>query len=304
MRTAVLFTAVFALVGTSGLAQTREGFAVGGDLPWDRSRDITVVQTWDYPVSDYGFGLGIKYEGIGAGNIWITDWGSTPGFYEFDRSGSLQAGFIPAIDANSTQDCAYIIDDDIWVVGYYGDNYIDFYDDSGIVDSVPGPPGWTDVWGVAYSNDENNVIYLGQTDVIAYGTYTDPGTDISWTDLHLGDGVGRVSGLGYYAPGGRTAEGRYLFGVARTTDPWGTTLFVWRVNDNGRPLTNVPAYVFDLSSFLTPDSLTGGIEWDGQHLWVLDQPVEDTDYVIEFDLGLDDTNITPMSLGNIKASFR
>ncbi|UCE26393.1 MAG: hypothetical protein JSW52_08530 [Candidatus Coatesbacteria bacterium] len=301
MRKVITLAVLFVIATSVAFAQTRSEFTVGGDKPEYSGRVVTEIQRWDYLVSDYGFGVAIAYEGIGAGNLWISDWGASYGFYEHDRDGTVLSGFIPAIDDGSTQDCAYMIDDELWVVGYYYDNRIDFYDDAGIVGSSVGPPGWGEPWGVAYSNEDNNLIYVGQSDYIAYGAYVDYGTDVTWTELHVGDGVGNFTGLGYYAPS-RTAEGRYLFGVARLSDPWTNTLYVFNVNDVGVPDVVNPAYTFDLNSFLDPDGSIAGCEWDGEHLWLLDQ--SEPDYVIEFDLGLDDTNITPASLGNIKASFK
>lgn len=303
MGKVITIAVVFVAAASIAIGQTRGENTAGGVKPDYDDRDVTLIQVWDYAGPGNAYGVGIKYEGIGAGNIWITEWTDTWGFYEHDRSGNLQSGFIPSRDADSTQDCAYMIDDDLWVVGYWNANYVDFYDDSAFLNSVDGPSGWPDAWGVAYSNDENNVIYLGQTDVIAYGTFTDPDTSIAWTELSIGAGAGRVSGLGYYAPTDRTAYGRYLFGVVRIETPPTASVYVWNVNDNGVPDTANPAYVLDITTFLVSGGPgTGGCEWDGEHLWVLDQ--SDPDYVLEFDLGLDDTNIAPMSLGNIKASFR
>jgi hypothetical protein len=303
MGKVLILAVVFAAAATIAFGETRGEYTAGGSEPDYDSRDVTLIQYWDYAGPGNAYGLGIKYEGIGAGNIWITEWTDTYGFYEHDRSGNLLAGYIPARDVDSTQDCAYMIDDDLWVVGYYTGSYIDFYDDTDYVNTIDGPAGWENVWGVAYSNDENNILYLGQTDVIAYGTFTDPDTPITWHELPIGTDVGRASGLGYYAPGGRTAEGRYLFGTVRTASS--CAVYVWNVNDAGVPQVAEPAYILDISAFLgSGGSGSGGCEWDGEHLWVLDQPPEGQDYVSEFDLGLDDTNIAPMSLGGIKATFK
>jgi hypothetical protein len=305
MGKVVTLAVVFVAAASFAFAQTRSEFTVGGDEPEYTGRDITVVQTWDYLVSGFGFGVGIAYEGIGAGNLWITDWGAEYGFYEHGRDGTQLPGFIPAMDDGSTQDCAYIIEDEYWVVGYYYDNRVDFYDDAGLLDAQDGPAGWGEPWGVAYSNDENMLIYLGSSDQIAYGAYTDPGTAISWTILDLPAGTGNFTGLGYYYPEGRSDFGKYLFGIARVSDPWTNTLFVWDVDGSGVPDVDNPAYTFDMNPYLVPadeDGAVAGIEWDGEHLWVLDQA--DPDYVTEFDLGISGVSITPMSLGNIKASFK
>jgi hypothetical protein len=301
----VVFAVAFVTVTSIAVGQTRGEYTAGGGEPDYDSRDVTLIQTWDYNQSDAAFGLGIKYEGVGAGNIWITDFANGDpvdnGLYEFDRSGVQQPGFILARDVDSTQDCAYMIDDDLWVVGYYTGNYVDFYDDSGYLNSVDGPAGWDSTWGVAYSNDENKMIYVGLTDEIAYGTFTDPDTPITWTELSINAGADRVSGLGYYAPLDRTAYGRYLFGTVRSASS--CSVYVWNVNDAGVPLVAEPAYILDITFFMASGgSGAGGCEWDGEHLWVLDQFTPD--YILEFDLGLDDTSIEPMSLGGIKASFK
>jgi len=299
----VIFAVAFVAVTSIAIGQTRGEYTAGGGEPDYDSRDVTLVQFWDYAGPGNAYGLGIEYDGVGAGNIWITEWTDTYGLYEHDRSGTLLSGFIPALDVDSTQDCAYMVDDDLWTVGYYTGSYVDFYDDSGYLNTVDGPAGWDSIWGVAYSNDENKMIYLGQTDVIAYGTFTDPDTPITWTELSIGDGAGRTSGLGYYAPLDRTAYGRYLFGTVRTESA--CSVYVWNVNDAGVPLVAEPAYILDISFYLASGgSGTGGCEWDGEHLWVLDQPDAAADMVLEFDLGLDDTSIEPLSLGGIKASFR
>lgn len=194
-----------------------------------------------------------------------------------------------------------MLDEEAWVVPWWNANIIDFYDETGLLGTLTGPAGWADAWGCAYSNEDNNKLYIGGRDgQIAYGNFLDYDTPISWTTLV--PGAGTFVGMGYYAPQNRTAYGRYLFTLERISDPWTNTLYVWNVNDAGVPEVDTPAYIFDLNSFLDPEGAAGGIEWDGEHLWVLHQ--SEPDYVIEFDLELDDTNITPKSLGGIKANFR
>jgi hypothetical protein len=304
MRKVMLFVLVFALV-VPAVAQIRKEFVVGSGSPDYGTRDVEMIQVWEY-TAGAGFGIAIEYEGVGAGNLWISDYATTYGFFECERDGTLTGGFIPVRDDGATQDCAYMIDEDYWVVGYYYGNEVDFYDSGGtLLGTINGPAGWGEPWGCAYSNDGNNIVYLGALDQIAYGTYTNPTTAISWTVLDLETGSGNVTGLGYYYPEGRSEFGKYLFGIARVEDPFTNTLFVWNVDESGVPDVNTPAYTFDMNEYLDPDGAVAGIEWDGQHLWLLDQAQGGAlRLVFEFDLGISGLSITPMSLGNIKANFR
>jgi|GEM_PF-1329231 len=264
--------------------------------------DVGIMYEWEYLLSDYGFGIGIVFDG-GDYNLWISDWWETGdfGLYEFDQDGDAQSGYIPTTDDLATNDVAYSSRDGGWIVGDHAASAVETYTDSHpyFAASIDGPSSWVRVFGVAYDTDLN-VLYVGDDDAhIAYGTMTDLYSPVVWTEL-AGPAGEQITGLGL------TPEDDYLFALTRevTGDPptqLSAHIYVYNVNASGAPDTSSPAFTYDIFGITT---LVGGAEWDGDYLWIMDQ--RDTDTVMK--LALDGispaTSITPASLGDIKARFR
>ncbi len=254
--------------------------------------DGTLISSWDYTDSDNLFGLALHDN---TGNLWCIDYvDGSPGAYEYTTTGTPLSGAIPARDVDSTQDGAWNIGDNQYLVGYYTDNLVDVYDGASgnFLGSLDGPAGFSEVWGLAF-DDATNTIYVGGYNQIAYGTYVDENTPISWSFRGAGNYInGEVTGLG--------TDGDNLYGVKRESDSPVVEIYclVWELTGG------VPAQYFgwtDISEHFTGDSTpSGGCAWDGNHLWVVDQ--SSPDRVIEIELGT--IGIKSASLGEIKALFK
>lgn len=252
--------------------------------------DGTLVSSWDYTVSGYLFGLAYHET---SGNLWCIDFDSVaPGFYEYSTSGTQLSGSISARDVDSTQDGAWNVTDNQFLVGYYGDSVVDVYDGAtgNYLDSIDGPESFDKIWGLAF-DDSSNTLYVGGYNAVAYGTYVNESTPITWTTLDAGHYInGEVTGLG--------TDGDNLYAVKRDSTEIEVWCLVW-------PLTGgVPGPYFgqtDISEHFSGTSTpSGGCAWDGTHLWVVDQAT--TDRVLEIELGT--IGIKAASLGEIKALFK
>jgi hypothetical protein len=252
--------------------------------------DGTLISSWEYTASDNLFGLALHDN---TGNLWCIDYvTASPGFYEYSTSGTPLSGAIPARDVDSTQDGAWNLDDNQFIVGYYTDNLVDVYDgaNGNFLASLDGPGGFTQIWGVAF-DDVSNTLYVGEYNRIAYGTYVDENTPINWTIRDAGNYIqGEVTGLG--------TDGTNLYGVKRDTTVTEIYCLVWELTGG------VPGPYFgrtDITEhFLGDTTPSGGCAWDGNHLWVVDQA--GTDRVLEIELGT--LGIRSASLGEIKARFK
>ncbi|MCD4707567.1 MAG: hypothetical protein K8S62_07490 [Candidatus Sabulitectum sp.] len=143
-----------------------------------------------------------------------------------------------------------------------------------LIASIPGPSGWSNVWGVAY-HDIHNKLYIGgcPNSEVAYGNYSG-GTSVSWTVF---DTVESVCGFGCY-------EDNLLFALTQhdPMNPGPFYLHTWNLDASGIPM--LPADVYELGAPFT--GAMGGCEWDGDYLWILDQNfvVDDNAIIYKYDV--------------------
>ncbi|MCD4701397.1 MAG: hypothetical protein K8S24_06010 [Candidatus Aegiribacteria sp.] len=143
-----------------------------------------------------------------------------------------------------------------------------------LIASIPGPSGWSNVWGVAY-HDYYNMLYVGgcPNNEVAYGTYSG-GEIVSWTVF---DTVEAVCGFGCY-------QDNLLFALTQSDplNPGPFYLYSWNLDASGIPI--LPADVFELGAPFT--GAMGGCEWDGEYLWIVDQNfvVDDNAIIYKYDV--------------------
>jgi hypothetical protein len=257
--------------------------------------DVGVMTSWPYPGPNEAFGIGIVFDGADF-NLWISDFGSTGyGLYEVGQDGTLGAGYIATSDFNATDDLAYFDSEEGFIVGDYDSNALETYTETiGLTGGIPGPPAWTEnvIFGVAFNNDDSIVYVSDPSGQIAYATMTDLTSDVTWTDLGVVIPDYSIPGLGYH-------EDDYLFVAGREGTDAVQMIYVYNTTA-GVPDTSSPAFTYDITGIIPS---LNGCEWDGDYLWVYERT---TDFI--YKLALDgispDTGIQPMSLGNIKASFK
>ena len=140
---------------------------------------------------------------------------------------------------------------------------------------IPGPSGWSNVWGVAY-HDNYDMLYVGgcPNNEVAYGSYSG-GETVSWTVF---DTVESICGFGCY-------QDDLLFALTQSDplNPGPFYLHTWTLNASGVPV--LPADVYELGAPFTGSM--GGCEWDGDYLWIVDQNfvADDNAIIYKYDVG-------------------
>jgi hypothetical protein len=259
---------------------------------------------WYFP-DTYEYGIAIKDVG-GTRYIWGGNWEpSTLTAVEYDVYGNLTGNSFYVGDYCDPDDMCYISSDtdiganDSLLMGDYGDlkpsgNLLDIFDNIG---TTPTHRDWsipalTQIMGVAYA-PEFNTVYMSDYVDIVWGTLT------STTYTSGGSVSGsNVSGLAYIPEEAKTHPPLL---VAISKDMWlsiyelsasdGSIVGIW----NGWDQITLPSGI----------QTSGGCEWGGDYLWIVDQE-SGNDACIT--LGLEgisnNVNIQPTSLGNIKAMFK
>ncbi|UCE26731.1 MAG: hypothetical protein JSW52_10355 [Candidatus Coatesbacteria bacterium] len=275
--------------------------------------DWRIVDEWEVwgVTDDHAWGL-TKKDGsdIYLAN-WhpddITEWETNIFVYEEDGTYQGELFDTPITDFDA---CGVVWKGDSdhggvgWYMGSRRDSNVFFVAEDGTsYTSFSGPGTFGNVFGVTY-NAENDILYVTDWESarIAWGTVDSSGHVTSWNTENFGFDIG---GLAYGVADGT----KYLFGIERYRDGryWDAGLNVWELDASGQPLDiYVPIDYFNFDVFYFP----GGIFWDGDFLWMLNQNYDgatNPDKVTKIALpGYSDylVNITPASLGNIKAQFR
>lgn len=143
-----------------------------------------------------------------------------------------------------------------------------------LITIIPGPAGWSNIWGVSY-HDDYDMLYVGgcPNNEVAYGTYYG-GETVSWTVF---DTVEAVCGFGCY-------QDDLLFALTQSDplNPGPFYLHTWNLNTSGIPI--LPADIYELGAPFT--GAMGGCEWDGEYLWIVDQNfvVDDNPIIYKYDV--------------------
>ncbi len=246
----------------------------------------TVAGTYSPGLSS-SYGLAIRNDV--ANSIWIANY-STLLNYEFDMVSGSATGTSWAISSGVDPDdqgyCEYTSTPGQFFFGHWGPSMIAVYDAS---DTQPtawhklnlaGPGAWNCVCGVDAGHGN---LYASDffTDQIAWGPYTGVETSVTWSTASFAT----VSGLAVY--------GDYLFACTQT--PGVDNIFLFELNADGSP-NMTPVWSCNFTE--DEDGPNGGLDFDGEYLWVYPQNGSLYKLDIDYDLGLrSDT------WGAIKASF-
>jgi|GEM_PF-934686 len=194
-----------------------------------------------------------------------------------------------------------------WYMGNRRDIEVFFVADNGSsYTSFAGPSnfsGW--MYGMAH-NPDNDMLYVSnwvnESGWIAWGSLNGSGHVTTWTQ---NDNGFPYNALKYVSVGGAS----YLFAQYRGLNgSWDNSLHIYNLDASGIPEDiYVPDEIIDYNEeFYYP----GDISWDGDNFWMLDQNrlnEDGSDYPTEIALpGFSSytVNITPASLGHIKAQFK
>lgn len=258
----------------------------GHNEPASFRGSYTVAGTYS-PGLTSSYGLTIRNDV--ANSIWISNY-STLLNYEFDMATGAATGTSWAISSGVDPDdqgyCEYTSTPGQFFFGHWGSSMIAVYDAS---DTQPtawhklnlaGPAGWSYVCGVDAGHGN---IYASDfsADQIAWAPYTGVETSVTWNTASFAT----VSGMAVY--------GEYLF--VCTQNPGVDNIFIFELNADGSPdMTPVWSCIFTEDA----DGPNGGLDFDGEYLWVYPQNGSLYKLDIDYDLGLQND-----TWGAIKASF-
>ncbi len=262
----LLFAAALSFADRTGVPGYNEPAGVRGTY--------TVVGTYSPGLSS-SYGLAIQSDV--ENSIWIANY-STLLNNEFDMATGGATGTTWAISSGVDPDdqgyCEYPSTPSQFFFGHWASSMIAVYDAS---DTQPtawhklnlsGPAAWGHVCGVDAGHGN---IYASDffTDQIAWAPYTGVETSVTWTTASFAT----VSGMSVY--------GDYLF--VCTQNPGVDNIFIFQLNADGSPdMTPVWSCVFTEDA----DGPNGGIDFDGEYLWVYPQNGNLFKLEIDFELGL------------------
>jgi hypothetical protein len=240
-------------------------------------------------------------EGPFETNLWV-----------YDENGNYQGKHFPSDITDIDTGCVdWKGDADHGGMGWYMGNRRDievfFVADNGSsYTSFVGPSNFTTrTYGMAH-NPDDDMLYVSNwiTSWSAWGSLGGSGHVTSWTQEDPGF---RYNALKYVSVNGTD----YLLAQDRNDiDTWDNYLHIFVLDASGIPDIYSPDVIIEYNEDSQLIYYPGDISWDGDNFWMLDQNrlnEDGSDYPTEIALpGLSSytVNITPMSLGQIKAQFR
>ncbi len=274
---------ILVLAATSLAARTGSG---GHNEPASTRGTYTVVAS--YPVglsSSYGLAIQDDVEN----SIWISNYSSLTDI-EYDMTTGSATGATWSISSGVDPDdmgyCSYTSTPSQFFFGHWASSMIAVYDASDTLPTayykcnITGPSGWGVVCGVDAGHGH---LYASDffTDQIAWGAYTGTETTVTWTTASFQT----VSGMAVF--------GDYLF--VCTQDTGTDNIFIFELNADGSP-DMTPVWSCNFTEYASGPN--GGIDFDGEYLWVYPQNDNLYKLTIDFDLGLESD-----TWAGIKASF-
>ncbi|UCE26734.1 MAG: hypothetical protein JSW52_10370 [Candidatus Coatesbacteria bacterium] len=276
--------------------------------------DWGTLDEWIVYEDEYIFGLTSK----GDGKIYLTSYSfdyDPVQVWRYSADGTFEGIELTVVGGGySASGLCYINDGSVggemWLIGGLTSNIVYIVDSSGNdLGAFAAPATWDNIHGIAY-NPDNDLLYLSYSpDVtlsgsVAWDTFTGPGFTPSWTESTSTD---TFSGLSYGDVGGA----KYLFAMRRDrVSYWDSMVYIWTLDGSGLPTDiYIPDDIIAFGDDYMP--VPGNIYWDGDYLWVNNQNHSDPDVLEDAiaEIWLNgyspgDTNITPASLGHIKAQFK
>jgi hypothetical protein len=256
-----------------------------------------------------GFGLAWR-----DNEVYVACWNYEEPWYTnlfvYDESGNYQGEHFPTgltdIDISGID---WKGDADHGGMGWYGGGRQDptmylIADDGSSYTDFAGPTGFDRMYGVAH-NPDNDILYVSDDSSgwVGWGYVDGSGLVTSWTQ----ENVGFMYCAMKYVPAGRS---NYLMAIYREYGVYEfSQLHIFTLNSNGEPIDIYDPYIIiDFGDYFY---YPADFDWDGEYMWLLDQnrggDPNTLDYACKMDIpefGEGVVNITPASLGNIKAQFK
>ena len=232
-------------------------------------------------------GLAIQDDVLNS--IWISGYNTLLN-NEFDMSTGAATGYTWSIyngvDPHDQGYCVYSGSPNEFFFGDWVSNTIAVYDvsttgaDPYFVRSIAGPSGWGAICGVGVGHDN---LYASNffVDEIAWGTYTGTEPSVIWTTAAFN----YVSGMSVYG------DNLFLCCLIIGAD----NIFIFDLNPDGS-VNMTPVWSCEFNEGGDPD---GGIDYDGEYLWVYPQG----DNLFKLDIDWIPISLESETWGAIKSSF-
>ena len=246
----------------------------------------TVEETFAVGLAS-AYGLAIQREI--PNSIWISQYAPLVN-NEFDMTTGTATGstwpISSGVDADDMGYCEYASSPNQFFFGDWGGSSIAVYDVSTtsanpyFMKDLAGPAGWQAVCGVGAGHGN---IYASDffADEIAWAEYTGTETTVTWSSATFAS----VSGMSVYMD--------WLFVVCQITGS--DNIFIFELNPDGSPIMT-PVWS---ANFTESASSAGGIDYDGEYLWVYPQ----NDNLYKLDIDWSPSSLDRTTWGAIKATF-
>ncbi len=230
----------------------------------------------------YGMALQDDVTDIG----WVCSYGALLNF-EYDLSLGMATGndfaITDGIDPDDTGYCSDYTAGSQWFFGQWEPSAIGVFDDTGnYMKLLDGPVAWDRVCGVDASNGYIYASTFREPYEIGWGAYTGSETSVTWTTAPYAS----VSGMAVY--------GMNLFVCCQIVDA--DNIFIFDINPDGS-VNITPVWSCE---FIEEDMTgAGGIDFDGQYLWLYPQNTDLYKLNIDWIPGA----LEQSTWGEIKAGF-
>ncbi len=266
-----LALSAFADVKTGGVTQSAN--------PVQGRGSYTVVNTLIGGLS-YSYGLALKTNV--PNSIWILNWNEMYN-YEFDLQSGNPLGSWPitgGVDPDDQAYCEYPTGNQWFMTDYTASFFSVFAEDGTYLRNINGPAGYTNIFGIGAGN---GYMYIGSPNQakLAWGPYTGTETSITWSEMDYTS----VYGLAVWE--------NYLF-IACGLE-FEDNIFIHEITADGSP-SAAPIWS---TTFWEEDAVNGGIDFDGEYLYIYPQNT----FLYQLSLDWDPQSLAPSTWGNIKATF-
>ena len=265
-----LFMCVLLIVAVTASASVKTGGS-GNSNPWASRGSYVVI---DALVGDLSTTYGMAIKDNIPNSVWLLNYTDMLD-YEYDMSTGSATGnsweITGGVDPDDQAYCEYTSGNQWFMTDYSGSWFGVFAEDGTFLRNVDGPAGYTNLFGIGAGHD---MVYVGSPNesVLAWGPYTGTESTITWTGE-----------MAYESVYGLAVWGDYLF-VACGIEA-ADNMFIHEIAADGTPgATPVWSCTFLENAAM---SVNGGIDFDGEYLWVYPQ----NDYLykleIDFDMALE-----------------
>ncbi len=278
-----LFISVLLIIAVAASASVKTG-GTGAPNPWSSSRgtyDVIDTMAGDLEAT---YGMAIKDNA--ANSIWLLNYTDMLN-YEYDMGTGSITGTSWAISGGVDPDdqayCEYGSGNQWFMTDYSGSWFGVFAEDGSFLRNIDGPAGYTNLFGIGAGN---GMVYVGSPNEItlSWGAYTGTESTITWSGE-----------MPYESVYGLAVWGDYLFvgcGIEAADN-----MFIHEIAEDGTPsATPVWSCTFIENASM---ELNGGIDYDGEYLWVYPQ----NDYLYKLEIDWSAAALESNTWAGVKTSF-